>query len=174
MRSMPAIVGILAVMSMVIGCDKLRGPMGPEGPQGDQGVQGPQGDKGDTGATGATGPQGTTGSTGATGQTGPQGPQGVPGSFLSTFTGILNASGFAAIDTQIPYSLSKAPVVWVGLSTASTGPFVFMGEEMVGDHLETYVVGANASGKVRIELYARSLPGWYYLVVVAYAPAPAA
>ncbi len=67
---MGTLVGILALMLVLAGCEGQQGTQGAQGPKGDTGAAGPQGPKGDTGATG---PQGAQGAKGDTGATGPQG-----------------------------------------------------------------------------------------------------
>ncbi len=67
------VVGILALLLVLAGCQGSQGLQGPPGAKGDSGAAGPQGPKGDTGAIG---PQGQKGDTGPAG---PQGPQGAKG-----------------------------------------------------------------------------------------------
>jgi len=94
---------------------------------------------------------------GPTGPQGEQGPQGEPGSVFSTYSGRLNTSGHAYVYTQIPYIESKMPVIWVGVSLLSEGPWQHMGTEMSGDVLLNHSI-YNSNGKATIHL---ALPGFF-------------
>jgi len=172
MRRITTLLTAAAIALVLVSCNMFRGPMGPEGPQGEQGLQGEKGEQGIQGERGIQGEQGIQGEkrdTGDTGPMGPAGPQGEPGSVFRTYTGILNASGEANIYTQIPYSKSKMPVIWVGVSVLSNGPWAYMGTEISGGAMHNHVI-SNSNGMTAIRVTFPDLRYWYYLVVAVSPP----
>ncbi len=156
MKPLPVLI---LIITLIFGCDSLRGPtghLGPQGEKGDTGETGPQGEKGDTGEECIPGPEGPQGEKGDPGDTGPEGPQGEKGDAVYTEIAVDEYNG-ALLITDATWSYEED--YWNGWELTVTGLVTNVGTAVL-EYVKIYTKSYNAAGQ-RISSYYDLIDEYY-------------